>query len=125
MNPRMRLMLAAACMTPVAAVAVRTSEVAAALACIGIVLAAHSCWTVNLQTWMTEKFPPNQVGTVIGISGMGGGIGGIVATLLTGEIVARLGYVPVFTALAGAHLAGFAALNLIHGTIRGGQHDAA
>jgi len=124
-DARFRLLLAAACLTPAAAIAVRTSSAVAAIACIGIVLAAHSCWTVNLQTWMTEKFPRDQVGTVLGLSGVGSGVGGMIATLITGEVVARFGYVPVFTTLAGVHLAGFAVLWLLNTSKTGERFDVA
>jgi len=113
---RRRLMLVAACLTPVAALAVRADSAAVALACIGVVLAAHSCWTTNLQTFMTERFPRSQVGTVIGLSGVGSSLGGIIAMLLTGVIVARHGYVPVFTVLGAMHATAFVLLSLMNPT---------
>jgi ACS family hexuronate transporter-like MFS transporter len=115
---RRRLMFFAACLTPAAAIAVRANSATVALACIGLVLAAHSCWTVNLQTFMTENFARNQVGTVIGFSGVGSGLGGICATLVTGRLIVSHGYVPVFTLLAIVHLAGFTVLTIF-------QHCAA
>jgi hypothetical protein len=62
---------------------------------------------------MTEGFPPGQVGTVLGISGVGSGLGGITATLIAGHLIATKGYVPVFSLLAGLHLSAFILLQLM------------
>lgn len=104
---RLRVMLVAACVMPLAAVAVRTSSTWVSLALIALLLGAHSCWIANLLTTASEVFSRHQVGTVVGLAGMGGSIGGIISTLLTGRIIASYGYVPVFTALAFFHLAAF------------------
>ena len=106
------MLLGAALLTPAAFLAVRTGSVLLTLLLIGVVLAAHSCWTVNLQTMMTEGFPPGQVGKVLGISGMGSGLGGIAATLIAGRLIATHGYVPVFSILAGLHLSAYLLLRM-------------
>jgi ACS family hexuronate transporter-like MFS transporter len=107
---RFRLLLVAACLTPLAAVAVRTSSVAVSLACISVVLAAHSIWIVNLFTLITETAPRGHGGTALGVSGVGGAIGGIIANLAAGRLIPSVGYVAVFTVLGFVHLAGFAVL---------------
>jgi ACS family hexuronate transporter-like MFS transporter len=107
---RFRLLFVAACLTPLAAVAVRTSSVAISLACISLVLAAHSVWIVNLFTLITETAPRGHGGTALGVSGVGGALGGIVANLAAGRLVPTVGYVAVFTVLGFVHLAGFAVL---------------
>ena len=107
---RFRLLLVAACLTPLAAVAVRTSSVAVSLACISVVLAAHSIWIVNLFTLITETAPRGHGGTALGVSGVGGALGGIIANLVAGRLIPSAGYVAVFTVLGFVHLAGFAVL---------------
>ncbi|MGH9837790.1 MAG: MFS transporter [Blastocatellia bacterium] len=104
---RLRVMLGAACVMPLAALAVRTPSTWVSLAIIALLLGAHSCWIANLLTTSSEVFPRQQVGTVVGLAGMGGSIGGVISTLLTGRIIARYGYTPVFTALAFFHLSAF------------------
>jgi ACS family hexuronate transporter-like MFS transporter len=104
---RLRLMLTAACVMPLAAVAVRTPSLVWSLALIALLLAAHSCWITNLLTLSSEQFPRTQLGTVTGYAGMGGSIGGGISTLLTGRVIAHSGYVPVFTCLAFLHLAAY------------------
>jgi ACS family hexuronate transporter-like MFS transporter len=107
---RRRMMGAAACLTPAAFVAVRAESNVLALASVAAVLAAHSCWTVNLQTSITETFPAHQTGAAIGMSGVGSSLGGIIATLLTGQVVGLYGYVPVFSVLAFVHAVAFVVL---------------
>jgi ACS family hexuronate transporter-like MFS transporter len=101
---RRRVLLIAACVTPMALVAVRTDSALISIACIGLVLAAHSAWITNLLTLMTESVPVHLSGQVVALSGVGGGVGGILSNLATGQIVSIYGYVPVFTALGFLHL---------------------
>jgi len=109
---RLRVMLGAALMMPLSALAVRTGSAGLSLAIIALLLASHSCWIVNLLTASSEAFPRSQVGAVVALSSMGGSIGGIISNLLTGQVIAAYGYVPVFTALALLHPAAYVILNL-------------
>lgn len=111
-DARKRVLLIAACLTPAALVAVHAKSAALSLACIGLVLAAHSAWITNLLTLMTESMPPQLTGQVVALSGVGGSIGGIFSNLATGRLVTSFGYEPVFTFLAFVHLTAFALLYL-------------
>jgi ACS family hexuronate transporter-like MFS transporter len=44
---------------------------------IGIGTAAHQAWSANIFTTVSDMFPKKSVGSVIGIGGMAGGVGGI------------------------------------------------
>jgi len=112
-DARKRVLLVAACLTPAALVAVHAKSAPASLACIGLVLAAHSAWITNLLTLMTESMPPHLTGQVVALSGVGGSIGGIFSNLATGRLVSSFGYEPVFTFLAFVHLTAFALLSLL------------
>jgi len=107
---RMLALLMAACATPLAAVAVRTTRLSVALGCIAIVLAAHSLWIVNLFTLITETVPAQMTARVTGISGVGGSLGGIVANLAVGALLPAFGYKPIFTCLGCMHAVSFALL---------------
>lgn len=107
---RMRLMLAAACLTPLAVVAVRTDSTALAIILVTVLVAANSCWTVNQLTLASELVPSSRVASLVSLGGIAGSIGGVLSTLLAGKLIAGTGYVPVFTALGFVHLAGFAIL---------------
>jgi sugar phosphate permease len=60
----------------------------------------HALWISNLLTLPTDLFRGPEIGQASGFSGMGGAIGGILATLGTGWVVERISYAPVFL-LAG------------------------
>jgi len=107
---RMRLMLVAACLTPLALLAVRTDLTWLAMVLVTLLVAANSCWMVNLLTLATEIAPPQRVASLVSLSGVTGSVGGIVSTLLAGRWISSVGYVPVFTALGFVHLLGFGIL---------------
>ncbi|MFI5159330.1 MAG: MFS transporter, partial [Sphingobacteriales bacterium] len=58
------------------------STLAIAVICIGA--AAHQAWSANLFTTVSDMFPKKDIGSVIGIGGMAGGIGGVVIQRLSG-----------------------------------------
>ncbi len=51
---------------------------------IGIGTAAHQAWSANIFTTVSDMFPKKAVGSVTGIGGMAGGIGGIVVNKSAG-----------------------------------------
>jgi ACS family hexuronate transporter-like MFS transporter len=109
-DARRRMMLIAACLMPCSLIAVHASSAYVALALIGVIFAAQSCWVVNLLTLVSETFPREHVATYLSLSALGGSIGGVVSTLAAGKIIQHAGYVPVFTALGFLHIVAFAAL---------------
>lgn len=74
--------------------------------------AAHQGWSANLFTLASDMFPRRAVGSVVGIGGMAGAIGGMLIALVVGEILQRTGsYVPIFIIAGFAYLV---ALTVIH-----------
>lgn len=110
---RLTMMFIAACCMPLALVAVRVESGTLSIALIAVMLGAHSCWLVNLLTLLTDSFPRHQVATVVGLSGMGGSVGGIISTLISARVIEAVGYVPVFTAFGFVHLAAFTLVFLV------------
>jgi ACS family hexuronate transporter-like MFS transporter len=53
-------------------------------------------WVANLQTLPADLFRGTETGTVMGFSGMGGAVGGVLANLGTGWLVSHFSYTPVF-----------------------------
>ena len=51
---------------------------------IGVGTAAHQAWSANIFTTVSDMFPKKTVGSVTGIGGMAGGIGGIVVNKASG-----------------------------------------
>jgi ACS family hexuronate transporter-like MFS transporter len=107
---RRRMMLIAACLMPLAAVAVRVDSAALAIALIAVLLAAQSCWMANQLALISESISRENVATLLALSALGGSLGGVVFNLLTGRAVAAWGYVPVFTFLGALHLTAYAVL---------------
>jgi ACS family hexuronate transporter-like MFS transporter len=95
-SARKRIMLLGALCLPVAIVAPLVPSAGLAIAAICFITFGHGFWTANIQTLPADLFPPQDVGTVAGFSGMGGAIGGMVANLGTGYIVSRFSYAPIF-----------------------------
>ena len=53
---------------------------------IGIAASAHQAWSANIFTTVSDMFPKKAIGSVIGIGGMAGGIGGVMTTKLGGAL---------------------------------------
>jgi ACS family hexuronate transporter-like MFS transporter len=51
---------------------------------IGIGASAHQAWSVNIFTTVSDMFPKKAIGSVVGIGGMAGGIGGVIISKLGG-----------------------------------------
>ena len=57
-----------------------------AIAVICIAAAAHQAWSTNLFTTVSDMFPKKSIGSVTGIGGMAGGLGGVLIQLLAGQL---------------------------------------
>lgn len=89
-----------------------TSSLWLAVVLIGIAAAAHQGWSANIFTLTSDMFPKQAVGSVVGIGGMFGSIGGMIISPLVGYILQTTGsYVPIFIIAASAYLI---ALGIIH-----------
>ena len=79
---------------------------------ISIAAAAHQGWSANLYTLTSDMFPRKAVGSVVGIGGAAGAVGGMFIAMLVGAILqATKSYVPIFVLAGGAYLC---ALLIIH-----------
>lgn len=79
---------------------------------IGLATAAHQAFSANLYTLPSDVFPRSAVGSVVGIGGMVGAIGGMSMALFTGYILQSTGsYNLLFAICASAY---FVALGAVH-----------
>lgn len=79
---------------------------------IGIAAAGHQAFSANLYTLPSDTFPRFAVGSVVGIGGTVGAVGGIFFSLYIGKILDSIGsYAPIFAVAGGAY---FVALLLVH-----------
>ncbi len=53
---------------------------------IGIGASAHQAWSANIFTTVSDMFPKKAIGSVVGIGGMAGGLGGVLVTKVGGAL---------------------------------------
>ena len=107
--------LFALCM-PGAIWAVLTDNFILALSLISLATAAHQAWSANIFTLASDMFPKTLVGSVVGLAGMAGAIGGMFMTLFAGGMLQWTGsYVPLFVVAGVLHPLGYAAILLFGG----------
>jgi ACS family hexuronate transporter-like MFS transporter len=96
------------------AFAAGAKELWVAVAIISLAAAAHQGWSANLFTLTSDTFPRQAVGSVVGLGGMAGAVGGMLIAKLTGYILQATGsYVPVFLIAASAYLIALAVIHLL------------
>ncbi len=79
---------------------------------IGVGASAHQAWSANLFTTVSDMFPKRSVGSVVGIGGMAGGLGGVLITKIGGWLFdyydaigqIQTGYTIMFAGCALAYL---------------------
>jgi len=91
-----------------------TSNLWIAVVLIGIAAAAHQGWSANIFTTASDMFPKQAVGSVVGIGGMAGAIGGMFIAKLVAYILDKTGsYVPIFAIAASAYLLALLVIHLL------------
>jgi MFS transporter, ACS family, hexuronate transporter len=84
--------------------------VGATLVVICIAIAADNFLSAHMFGAVTDLFPDEQVGRATGLTGIAGGLSGMLFPLLTGILVDKISYAPVFMLISFMPLAGTAAL---------------
>jgi ACS family hexuronate transporter-like MFS transporter len=88
---------------------------------IGLAGAAHQAWSANLFTTTSDVFPKKDVGTITGLGGMAGSVGGILFPWVTGRLIDQFkaagdvtaGYTILFGICASAYLVAFVIHHLL------------
>ena len=113
------MFLFALCVLPILLVT-RAGDWSAVLL-IGLAGAAHQAWSANLFTTTSDVFPKKDVGTVTGLGGMAGSVGGILFPWVTGKLIDQFkaagdvtaGYTILFGICASAYLVAFVIHHLL------------
>lgn len=105
------MLVCALCVVPIIFAAAGVGKWTAVLL-ISLAAAAHQGWSANLFTLTSDMFPRKAVGSVVGIGGMTGAVGGMCLALLVGAILQDTGSYKLIFAIAGS--AYLAALVIIH-----------
>ena len=86
----------------------------AVLALVSLAAAAHQGWSANLFTLTSDMFPRRAVGSVVGIGGMAGAIGGMLIAKVAGYLLQWTGsYVPLFGFACSAYLVALLFIHLL------------
>ncbi|HXX70504.1 MAG TPA: MFS transporter [Polyangiaceae bacterium] len=93
---------------------------AIAFFCVGAF--AHQAMSSTLLTLPADLFPKRMVATANGLSGTVGGLGGLLFTMVVGIVVPKVGYGPLFVAIAFFDLVGSA---LLWGVLREQRREGA
>lgn len=101
---RKTTMALSAALLPITAFAVFAPSPWLAIALVSLACGAHNSWSANIFTLTSDCFPSRAVGSMTGLAGFAGGLGGLLfATLLPGYIVEYFGYVPIFVLMGVLH----------------------
>jgi ACS family hexuronate transporter-like MFS transporter len=111
---RKTTMLICALLALPVAFAAHASNLWLAVGIIGVATAAHQGFSANLYTLPGDVFPRSAVGSVVGIGGMIGAIGGMVMAKYAGYVLDKIGvYTPIFVVAASVYLLALLAIHLL------------
>lgn len=110
---KMAMLICAVSVVPIVFAAI-VPNLWVAVALISLAASAHQGWSANLFTLTSDMFPRKAVGSVVGIGGMAGAVGGMFIAMLVGAILQTTGsYVSVFILAGGAYLVALLVIHLL------------
>lgn len=110
---KVAMLICAICVVPVSLAPVVEGKWTAVLL-IGLATAAHQGFSCNLFTLSSDMFPRRAVGSVVGIGGFAGAIGGFFLQLASGKLKHWSGnYLPLFIIAASAYLTALLVIHLL------------
>lgn len=115
---KLTMLLCALCVVPMIFAASGLGQWTAVLL-ISLAAAAHQGWSANLFTLTSDMFPRRAVGSVVGIGGMAGAVGGMFIAMLVGAVLQATGsYVPIFFIAGSAYLVALGFIHLLVPTLK-------
>ena len=108
------MLVCALCVTPLL-LAGRVENLWVTVSLISLAAAAHQGWSANLYTIASDTFPRSAVGSVVGIGGMAGAVGNMIASAAIGyalELTSN-NYGPILAISAFAYLAALLVIHLL------------
>ena len=98
------MLICALCVVPIV-MASQASDLWLSVLLIGLAAAAHQGWSANLFTTVSDMFPKRAVGSVVGIGGMAGAVGGMILSTSAGYVLEWTGsYLPLFIIAGSIYL---------------------
>lgn len=107
------MLVCAICVVPVVLVT-QVPNMWVAVVLVGLAAAAHQGWSANLFTTVSDMFPKQTVGSVVGLGGMAGALGAMLILKITGYILSHTGSYTILFIIAGsAYLVSLAIIQLL------------
>ncbi len=107
------MLVCALCVVP-SFFASQASNAWVAILLISLGLASHQGWSSNIFSTASDMFPRSAVGSVVGIGGMGGAVGGMLIAKVTGYVLEWThSYVPIFATAACVYLLALLIMHLM------------
>jgi ACS family hexuronate transporter-like MFS transporter len=108
------MLICAVCVVPVI-FAASTPNLWTAVLLIGLACGAHQGWSANMFTLSSDMFPKRAVGSVVGIGGAAGGIGGFFIANIVGFILNKNdgNYLPIFLIAGSMYLTALFIIQII------------
>lgn len=101
------MLICAICVVPIV-LASQASEVWMAVALLSLATAAHQGWSANLFTTTSDMFPRKAIGSIVGLGGMAGAVGGMLIATLAGFLLELTGsYLVLFIICGSTYLFAF------------------
>jgi len=92
---------------------------------IGLAAAAHQGFSANMFTLASDMFPRAAVGSIVGLAGMSGAIGGMLIAAGVGLLLQFTGsYIPVFVMAASSYLVALALIHVLAPRLEPARLDA-
>ena len=111
---KLTMLACALCVVPVIFV-IKVGSLWPAVALIALATAAHQGWSANIFTMASDTFPRKAIGSVVGIGGMAGAIGGMLVAKAAGYILEWTGsYWLLFTIAGSLYLIALAVVHAIN-----------
>ena len=111
---KVAMLTCALCVIPVI-FAASTPHIWTAVLLIGLACGAHQGWSANIFTLSSDMFPKRAVGSVVGIGGALGGIGGFFIANIVGFILNKNSgnYLPIFIIAGSMYLTALLIIQVI------------
>jgi len=108
------MLVCAICVVPVIFASFATN-MWTAVALISLATAAHQGWSANIFTFASDMFPRRAIGSVVGIGGMAGAVGGMLFSFVTGYVLlwTNSNYTPVFIVCGSVYLLALLIMHLL------------
>jgi ACS family hexuronate transporter-like MFS transporter len=97
---RRTVLTGAALVTTTSGLVLEAPSVGWAIALMAAVMAAHGFWISSYVTLIGDLYPSRVVATVVGLTGTVGGAAAVLSNLVTGPIIERQGFLPLFLGAA-------------------------